>query len=142
MRKPVLAVLAAVIALGAIAPASQARPHHARQVAKKHRAHRASDPSFTLHIVIPSAAILTNPAPTGPPAAGTLFLIGGTGTFTGDRTGKVYFTLAFVDAHTSLLNAVLAFKNGTITAQGLTTDDTTDSEHYAITGGTGRYRSA
>jgi hypothetical protein len=94
-------------------------------------------------VTILNADVTTNPATTsGTPPAGELLMIGGSGTFTGAGDGHVYFTIASVSKDTGLLDAVLAFKDGTITVQGLSTAATGDTEHYAITGGTGKYRGA
>jgi hypothetical protein len=138
MRKLVLAVMAAVAVAGIASPVAQAKPHKART----HRAHKASS-KFTVHVTIPTANVFTNPpASAGQPASDVLFVVGGSGTFAGHGTGQVYFTLAGVTQEVAVLHAVLAFSNGTLNLEGLTTQTVNDPERYAITGGTEKFRGA
>jgi len=130
MRK--VLVLAATVACAAVASSVALAGQPARHGG-----------SFTLHVTLPTSAQLFNPPLTsaGPPP-GELLLLGGTGSFTGKGGGTVYYKVAAVSTDTAMVDAVLKFKSGTITASGLTTEQTGDPESYAITGGTGRYAGA
>jgi hypothetical protein len=135
MRKQVLAVVAVLAVAVLTTSVALARPH----AAGHHRGHGG----LTIHVTIPASSQLTNPALTGAePPAGVLLIVGGTGTFTGHGDGQVHYQVTVTNEAGGIVNAVLQFKNGTITLNGITTEETGDPESYAITGGTGKYRGA
>jgi hypothetical protein len=124
MRKLILA--GAVAAALAVPSAAQAKSHTLR-----------------LNVSIPNASVLTNPPglftnPTPPPPGAYVFA--GVGTFTGGGGGHVHFSGTAVSGNETLIQAILSFGGGSITALGLSTDDPKDKEYYAITGGTRKYR--
>jgi hypothetical protein len=124
MRKLLLA--GALVAALAVPSAAQAKSHTLR-----------------LNVAIPNANVLTNPPglstnPTPPPPGAYVFA--GVGTFTGGGGGRVVFSGTAVSGNETLIQAVLTFRGGSITALGLSTDDARDKEYSAITGGTRKYR--
>jgi hypothetical protein len=97
-------------------------------------------------VTVPNANLRTNPpdlltSDTQPlPGAYTYASHG-----TVDGPGKMDGTVSFdgIAAEDRLLiTAVFHLPKGDITGTGISTDDPSDTEHYAITGGTGKYRHA
>src|SRR3954468_7930805 len=94
-------------------------------------------------VTIPTASILTNPpglfaSPTPPPPGAYTIAGSGTANGPGRLDGKISFSLTAFSENEQLLTAVLRLPTGTMVVTGVATD-APDVEHFALTGGTGRY---
>lgn len=96
-----------------------------------------------VNVDIPNANVVTNPpglftSPTPPPPGAYTFA--GFGSFTGAGGGSLLFHGIVATEHETLISAVFRFSGGSISVFGVSTDTTSDTEYYSITGGTKKYR--
>jgi hypothetical protein len=99
--------------------------------------------TLKVNVTVPNANVVTNPpglftSPTPPPPGAYTFA--GFGSFTGAGGGRLVFNGIVATDHETLISAVFQFRGGSISVFGVSTDTTSDTEYYSITGGTRKYR--